>query len=94
MFPFDDDNGFSEEKKIPFPNDRGKITNIDYQTDWIYKEIQKTNNLLAQTNELILDEIKWNRYLIRLIEHALEKSDNPAKMREAISLEMHRGPRW
>ena len=29
------------DKKTPFPEDRGNLTNIDYQTNWIYEEIQK-----------------------------------------------------
>lgn len=64
----------------------GRITNIDYQTDWILKELKKTNELLVEQNKL-------NHYLIRLIEHMLEKSDNPEKMRQAVKMEMGRGIR-
>lgn len=64
----------------------GKITNIDYQTDWILKELKRTNELLVEQNKL-------NAYLIRLIEHMLEKSDNLDKMREAIRMEMSKGIR-
>lgn len=67
-------------------NDRGKLTNIDYQTDWILKE-------LKTTNDLIREQTKINHLLLRLIEHMLEKSDNPEKMREAVRLEISRGLR-
>lgn len=66
--------------------ERGRITNIDYQTYWIYKELKYTNALLEE-------QIKVNRYLVRLIEHMLEKSDNPERMRQAVRMEMGRGIR-
>lgn len=66
--------------------ERGRITNIDYQTYWIYKELKHTNALLEE-------QIKVNRYLVRLIEHMLEKSDNPERMRQAVKMEMGRGIR-
>ena len=81
------------DKKTPFPEDRGKLTNIDYQTNWIYEEIQKTNQLIIRQNSLIEQQTKVNHYLVRLIEHMLEKSDNFEKMREAVKVEMGRGIR-
>ena len=66
--------------------ERGRITNIDYQTYWIHKELKHTNALLEE-------QIKVNMYLVRLIEHMLEKSDNPERMRQAVKMEMGRGIR-
>lgn len=67
-------------------NDRGKLTNIDYQTDWILKE-------LKETNRLIKEQTKVNHLILRLFEHMLEKSDNPERMREAVRSEISRGLR-
>ena len=64
----------------------GRLTNIDYQTDWIYRELQKTNGLIVEQNKMI-------HLILRLIEHMLEKSDNPEEMRKAVRMEIGRGLR-
>lgn len=64
----------------------GRITNIDYQTDWILKELKRTNELIEEQNKL-------NHFLIKLIEHTLENYDNPEKMRDKVRMEMARGIR-
>lgn len=74
------------DKPIDYRPQLGRITNIDYQTDWILKELKKTNELIKEQNQL-------NGYLVRLIEHMLEKSDNPDEMRKAVRMEMSRGIR-
>lgn len=87
--------GFTDEQidELCCKIDYGKITNIDYQTNWIYKELQTTNKLIKSQNELIEQQNNLTWYLIRLIEHMLEKSDNPEKMREFVKMEMARGIR-
>lgn len=64
----------------------GRITNIDYQTDWILKELKRTNELIEEQNKL-------NYFLIKLIEHMLENYDNPEKMKDKVRMEMARGIR-
>lgn len=87
--------GFTDEQidELGCKIDYGKITNIDYQTNWIYKELQITNKLIKSQNELIEQQNNLTWYLIRLIEHMLEKSDNPEKMRESVKMEIARGIR-
>ena len=64
----------------------GKITNIDYQTNWILDELKKTN--------LLLDEsIKVNKLILHLFEHMLEKGDFPAEVKGSVRMEMARGLR-
>lgn len=64
----------------------GRIINIDYQTDWILKELKRTNELIEEQNKL-------NYFLIKLIEHMLENYDNPEKMKDKVKMEMARGIR-
>lgn len=73
-------------KEKDYSSQLGRLVNIDYQTDWILKELKKTNELLLEQNKL-------NAYLIRLIQHMLEKSDNPEEMRRLIQMEIARGIR-
>lgn len=74
------------ENQIDYRPQLGRITNIDYQTNWILEELKRTNKLIEEQNKL-------NAYLIRLIEHMLEKSDNFDEMRNAVRMEMARGIR-
>lgn len=84
------------EKRYEFlinKNERGRLTNIDYELDFIYAELKKTNKLIEQQTMAIETQTKVNSLLLRLIEHMLEKSDNPDVMREYVRMEMARGLR-
>lgn len=84
------------EKRYEFlinKNERGRLTNIDYELDFIYAELKKTNKLIEQQTMAIETQTKVNSLLLRLIEHMLEKSDNPDVMREYVRMEIARGLR-
>ena len=74
-------------------NEKGKLSNIDYELDFIYKELKKTNKLIERQIEAIEYQTKVNKLLLRLIEHMLEKSDNLEMMRDSVRLEIARGIR-
>jgi len=74
-------------------NEKGKLSNIDYELDFIYKELKKTNRLIERQTEAIEYQTKVNKLLLRLIEHMLEKSDNLEMMRDSVRLEIARGIR-
>lgn len=85
-----------EDKRYEFLVDRsekGKLSNIDYELDFIYKELKKTNKLIERQTEAIEYQTKVNKLLLRLIEHMLEKSDNLEMMRDSVRLEIARGIR-
>ncbi len=85
-----------EDKRYEFlidQNEKGKLSNIDYELDFIYKELKKTNKLIERQIEAIEYQTKVNKLLLRLIEHMLEKSDNLEKMRDSVRLEIARGIR-
>lgn len=85
-----------EDKRYEFlvdQSDKGKLSNIDYELDFIYKELKKTNKLIERQTEAIEYQTKVNKLLLRLIEHMLEKSDNLEMMRDSVRLEIARGIR-
>lgn len=85
-----------EDKRYEFlidQSEKGKLSNIDYELDFIYKELKKTNKLVERQTEAIEYQTKVNKLLLRLIEHMLEKSDNLEMMRDSVRLEIARGIR-